>query len=73
MCDEVVDPVESTETEEVVKQALENKNPVAKKVIERIKQAKADPPEPKHEPQPQQPAQKEQDCFEWLAKQFKFN
>ena len=73
LCDEVVDPVESTETEEVVKQALENKNPVAKKVIERIKQAKADPPEPKPEPQPQQPAQKEQDCFEWLAEQFKFN
>ena len=73
LCDEVVDPVESTETEEVVKQALENKNPVAKKVIERIKQVKADPPEPKPEPQPQQPAQKEQDCFEWLAEQFKFN
>lgn len=73
LCDEVVNPVESTEAEEVVKQALENKNPVAKKVIERIKQAKADPPEPNPEPQPQKPAQKEQDCFEWLAEQFKFN
>lgn len=76
LCDEVVDPVNTDDTdylEEVIKQALENKNPVAKKVIERIKQAKADPPEPKPEPQPQQPAQKEQDCFEWLAEQFKFN
>lgn len=75
LCDEVIDPVETSESDskEIVKQALENKNPVAKRVIERIKQAKADPPEPKPEPQPQQPAQKEQDCFEWLAEQFKFN
>lgn len=73
LCDEVVDPVNTDDTdylEEVIKQALENKNPVAKKVIKRIKQAKADPPEPKPEPQPQQPAQKEQDCFDWLKEQF---
>ena len=75
LCDEVIDPVETSESDskEIVKQALENKNPVAKKVIERIKQAKADPPEPKPEPQPQQPAQKEQDCFEWFAEQFNLN
>lgn len=74
LCDEVVDPVAFDESkEEIIKQALENKNPVAKKVIERIKQAKADPPEPKPEPQPQQPAQKEQDCFEWLAEQLNLN
>lgn len=75
LCDEVIDPVETSESDskEIVKQALENKNPVAKMVIERIKQAKADPPEPKPEPQPQQPAQKEKDCFEWLAEQFNLN
>ena len=75
LCDEVIDPVETSESDskEIVEQALENKNPVAKKVIERIRQAQADPPEPKSEPQPQKPAQKEQDCFEWLAEQFKFN
>lgn len=65
LCDEIVDPVDTSGGEEVVKQALENKNPVAKKAIEHIRQAQQ-PQEPKP-----QPKEKEQDCFEWFAAEFK--
>ena len=65
LCDEIVDPVDTSGGEEVVKQALENKNPVAKKAIEHIRQAQQ-PQEPKP-----QPKKKEQDCFEWFAAEFK--
>ena len=65
LCDEIVDPVDTSGGEEVVKQALENKNPVAKKAIEHIRQAQQ-PQEPKP-----QPKKKEQDCFEWFAAEIK--
>ena len=65
LCDEIVDPVDTSGGEEVVKQALENKNPVAKKAIEHIRQAQQ-PQEPKP-----QSKKKEQDCFEWFAAEFK--
>ena len=65
LCDEIVDPVDTSGGEEVVKQAFENKNPVAKKAIEHIRQAQQ-PQEPKP-----QPKKKEQDCFEWFAAEFK--
>ena len=65
LCDEIVDPVDTSGGEEVVKQALENKNPVAKKAIEHIRQAQQ-PQDPKP-----QSKEKEQDCFEWFAAEFK--
>ena len=65
LCDEIVDPVDTSGGEEVVKQALENKNPVAKKAIEHIRRAQQ-PQEPKP-----QSKKKEQDCFEWFAAEFK--
>lgn len=74
LCDEVVDPVAFDESkEEVIKQALENKNPVAQKVMERIKQAQGTPPEPKPAPEPQPPAQEEPDCFDWFMEQMNLN
>lgn len=51
LCDEIVDPVDTSGANEVIEQAARNKNPVAKKAMEHIKaQAKVPPqtpPEPK--------------------------
>lgn len=69
LCDEIANPVDLNESVEVAEQAARNKNPYAKKAIEQIWKVKK---EQTPEPQPQQPAQKEQDCFEWLKEQFNF-
>lgn len=67
LCDEIIDPVDTDGSEEIVKQALENNNPVAQKVIKQLKKVKTaqtGSPKPKQsEPEP--------DCFDWLREKFK--
>ena len=69
LCDEVIDPVESDDSEEVIRQAVENKNPVAKKAVERLRQSKRTSGF-----KPQEPSEpKQQDSFEWLENYIKEN
>lgn len=64
LCDEVVDPVDDASGEEVLKQAFENKNPVAKKVLAQRRQQVG---QPEKQPEPQQ---QEADSFDWFAETF---
>ena len=69
LCDEVIDPVESDDSEEVIRQAVENKNPVAKKAVEMLRQSKRTSGF-----KPQEPSEpKQQDSFEWLENYIKEN
>ena len=65
LIDEIINPVNLADSMEIAQQAMNSKNPVAKKAIEHIRQAQQ-PQEPKP-----QPKKKEQDCFEWFAAEFK--
>lgn len=66
LCDEIIDPVDTDGSEEVVKQALENNNPVAQKVIKQLKKVQTaqtgSPKSKQSEPEP--------DCFDWLREKF---
>ena len=66
LCDEIIDPVDTDGSEEIVKQALENNNPVAQKVIKQLKKvqtAQTGSSKPKQsEPEP--------DCFDWLREKL---
>lgn len=59
LCDEILNPVDLSESVDIAQQAVKKRNPNAKKAVEQLRQAKKDP-----EPQ-------EQDSFEWLAEFFK--
>ena len=65
LIDEIINPVNLAASMEIAQQAMNSKNPVAKKAIEHIRQAQQ-PQEPKP-----QSKKKEQDCFEWFAAEFK--
>lgn len=55
LCDEIVDPVDTSGSEEIIKQAVENKNPVARKAIEQIRrQQKNTDPKPGKDSDPKQ-------------------
>ena len=69
LCDEIVDPVDISESSEVIEQACRNKNPVAKKAMERIKsQAKIPPQTP---PEPKKANEKEPNAFAFLEQELK--
>ena len=62
LCDEIINPVESKESESVIKQALDCKNPVARKAIEQIRrQQKNADPKPNKASEP-----KQKNNAEWL-------
>ncbi len=67
LCDEILDPVDLTESKEVVDDAQQKKNPKAKQAAAELLKmlgAKPEPPEPQAEP-------KEKDSFEFFEELFK--
>lgn len=73
LCDEILDPVDLTESKEVVDDAQQKKNPKAKQAAAELLKmlgAKPEPPEPQTPPEPQAEP-KEKDSFEFFEELFK--
>lgn len=65
LCDEIVDPVDLTESKEIVNDAQQKKNPKAKQAAAELLKMLGTKPEPQTPPEPQAEP-KEKDSFEFL-------
>lgn len=73
LCDEILDPVDLTESKEIVDDAQQKKNPKAKQAAAELAKmlgTKPEPPKPQTPPEPQAEP-KEKDSFEFFEELFK--
>lgn len=70
LCDEILDPVDLTESKEVVDDAQQKKNPKAKQAAAELLKMLGTKPEPQTPPEPQAKS-KEKDSFEFFEELFK--
>lgn len=70
LCDEILDPVDLTESKEVVDDAQQKKNPKAKQAAAELAKMLGTKPEPQTPPEPQAEP-KEKDSFEFFEELFK--
>lgn len=70
LCDEILDPVDLTESKEVVDDAQQKKNPKAKQAAAELLKMLGTKPEPQTPPEPQAEP-KEKDSFEFFEELFK--
>ncbi len=74
LCDEILDPVDLTESKEVVDDAQQKKNPKAKQAAAELAKmlgAKPEPPEPQTPPEPKPKNPEEKDSFGFIEEYFK--
>lgn len=74
LCDEILDPVDLTESKEVVDDAQQKKNPKAKQAaaeLLKMLSAKPEPPEPQTPPEPKPKNPEEKDSFSFIEEYFK--
>lgn len=70
LCDEILDPVDLTESKEIVNDAQQKKNPKAKQAAAELLKMLGTKPEPQTPPEPQAEP-KEKDSFEFFEELFK--
>lgn len=70
LCDEILDPVDLTESKEVIDDAQQKKNPKAKQAAVELLKMLGTKPEPQTPPEPQAEP-KEKDSFDFFEKYFK--
>lgn len=70
LCDEILDPVDLTESKEIVDDAQQKKNPKAKQAAVELLKMLGTKPEPQTPPEPQAEP-KEKDSFEFFEELFK--
>lgn len=70
LCDEILDPVDLTESKEIVDDAQQKKNPKAKQAAAELLKMLGTKPEPQTPPEPQAEP-KEKDSFEFFEELFK--
>lgn len=70
LCDEILDPVDLTESKEVIDDAQQKKNPKAKQAAVELLKMLGTKPEPQTPPEPQAKP-KEKDSFDFFEKYFK--
>lgn len=70
LCDEIIDPVDLTESKEIVDDAQQRKNPKAKQAAAELLKMLGTKPEPQKPPEPQAEP-KEKDSFEFFEEFFK--
>lgn len=70
LCDEIVDPVDLTESKEIVNDAQQKKNPKAKQAAAELLKMLGTKPKPQTPPEPQAEP-KEKDSFEFFEELFK--
>lgn len=70
LCDEILDPVDLTESKEVIDDAQQKKNPKAKQAAVELLKMLGTKPEPQTPPEPQAEP-KEKDSFEFFEELFK--
>lgn len=74
LCDEILDPVDLTESKEIVDDAQQKKNPKAKQAAAELAKmlgAKPEPPEPQTPPEPKLKNPEEKDSFGFIEEYFK--
>lgn len=74
LCDEIIDPVDLTESKEIVVDAEQKKNPKAKQAAAELAKmlgAKPEPPEPQTPPEPKPKNPEEKDSFGIIEEYFK--
>ena len=74
LCDEIVDPVDLTESKEIVNDAQQKKNPKAKQAAAELAKmlgTKPEPPEPQTPPEPKPKNPEKKDSFGFIEEYFK--
>lgn len=74
LCDEIVDPVDLTESKEIVDDAQQKKNPKAKQAAAELAKmlgTKPEPPEPQPPPEPKPKNPEKKDSFGFIEEYFK--
>lgn len=71
LCDEILDPVDLTESKEVVDDAQQKKNPKAKQAAAELAKMLGAKPEPQTPPEPKPKNSEEKDSFGFIEEYFK--
>lgn len=71
LCDEIIDPVDLTESKEIVEDAQQKKNPKAKQAAAELAKMLGAKPEPQTPPEPKPKNPEEKDSFGFIEEYFK--